>query len=334
MKTIMQDIAKLAQVSPGTVSNALNNRKGVGKETKERILKIAEEVGYFKTQKKSEDKIIRMIKFKKHGYILSDTPFFSKLIESCERTCRNSGYELLITQVEAGKDTKEDIQKIFTQKRVDGTLLLGTEMEEEDFSEFENLNIPMVVVDTYFKAKDCDFVLINNDRGAYLATKYIIDRGIKDIGYIGSTVDISNFKCRKEGFFQSMKEHNLEVHEENMYKVEPTTDGAYRDFKDILSNENIKLPKALFAFNDIIALGAIKAMNEKGIKIPEDVSIVGFDDIPFSDMINPPMTTVRVDVERLGKVSINRLIEKIEEEDEGKLKVQISTDIVERKSVI
>lgn len=131
-----------------------------------------------------------------------------------------------------------------------------------------------------------------------------------------------------------MKEHNLEVHEENMYKVEPTTDGAYRDFKDILSNENIKLPKALFAFNDIIALGAIKAMNEKGIKIPEDVSIVGFDDIPFSDMINPPMTTVRVDVERLGKVSINRLIEKIEEEDEGKLKVQISTDIVERKSVI
>ena len=96
----------------------------------------------------------------------------------------------------------------------------------------------------------------------------------------------------------------------------------------------IKLPKALFAFNDIIALGAIKAMNEKGIKIPEDVSIVGFDDIPFSDMINPPMTTVRVDVERLGKVSINRLIEKIEEEDEGKLKVQISTDIVERKSVI
>ena len=98
--------------------------------------------------------------------------------------------------------------------------------------------------------------------------------------------------------------------------------------------ENIKLPKALFAFNDIIALGAIKAMNEKGIKIPEDVSIVGFDDIPFSDMINPPMTTVRVDVERLGKVSINRLIEKIEEEDGGKLKVQISTDIVERKSVI
>ena len=119
----------------------------------------------------------------------------------------------------------------------------------------------------------------------YLATKYIIDRGIKDIGYIGSTVDISNFKCRKEGFFQSMKEHNLEVYEENMYKVEPTTDGAYRDFKEILSNENIKLPKALFAFNDIIALGAIKAMNEKGIKIPEDVSIVGFDDIPFSDMI-------------------------------------------------
>ena len=90
MKTIMQDIAKLAQVSPGTVSNALNNRKGVGKETKERILKIAEELGYFKTQKKSEDKIIRMIKFKKHGYILSDTPFFSKLIESCERTCRPS----------------------------------------------------------------------------------------------------------------------------------------------------------------------------------------------------------------------------------------------------
>lgn len=333
MKIIMRDIARLAQVSPGTVSNALNNRKGVGKETKEKIIKIAEELGYFKTQKKNEKKVIRMIKYKKHGYVVADTPFFSTLIEACENECRANGYELLISQVIHGQHTNEDIYNIINENEISGVILLATEMDQEDFDVFENISIPIIIIDNYFIEKNFDFVLINNIKGAYLAVNHLVEKGYSEIGMIGSSIEINNFKYRYDSFVKAIKNKNLELKEEYKYFVEPTMEGAYTDFKKILEDENTKIPKAFFAFNDIIALGALKAMNEKGISIPEDVAIIGFDDIPFSNYSNPPITTVRVETNDMGRFAIKRLIEKIEDEDDSILKVEISTTLIERESV-
>lgn len=333
MKTIMQDIAKIAGVSPGTVSNALNDRKGVGKDTKEKIIKIAEEMGYFRNTKKNEGKVIRLIKYKKNGHVVADTPFFSSLIEACEKECRKNGYELLISQVVYGEHTKEDVHKIVNHHKIDGILLLATEMDESDFKYFEGIEIPMVVVDSYFKEIDYDYVVINNTKGAYSATKYLIDKGHKNIGLLGSNIEIKNFKYRLEGYIKTLNTFGIEFNENNNIYVDPTIEGAYSDFKIYLEKNKDNLPSAFFALNDIIALGAMKAMNEVGISIPNDVSIVGFDDIPFSSYSNPGVTTVKVHTKTMGKTAVKRLMESIENDIEITLKIEINTELIERESV-
>lgn len=333
MKTIMQDIAKIAGVSPGTVSNALNDRKGVGKDTKEKIIKIAEEVGYFRNNKQNDSKIIRLIKYKKSGNIVSDTPFFSSLIEGCEKECRRNGYELLISQVVYGEHTKQDVHKIVNNHRIDGILLLATEMDESDLSYFEEIEMPIVVVDSYFKDIDYDYVVINNIKGAYSATKYLIDKGHNNIGLLGSNVEIKNFKYRVEGYMKTLKTFEIEVDESKNVYVTPTVEGAYNDFKNYLEENKNNIPSAFFALNDIIALGAMKAMNEVGISVPNDVSIVGFDDIPFSSYSTPGVTTVRVHTKKMGKIAVKKLIENIECDLGIKMKVEINTELIERNSV-
>ncbi len=333
MKTIMQDIAKIAGVSPGTVSNALNDRKGVGKDTKEKIIKIAEEMGYFRNTKKNDGKIIRLIKYKKNGHVVADTPFFSSLIEACEKECRKNGYELLISQVVYGEHTKEDVHKIVNHHKIDGILLLATEMDESDFKYFEGIEIPMVVVDSYFKEIDYDYVVINNTKGAYSATKYLIAKGHKNIGLLGSNIEIKNFKYRLEGYIKTLNTFGIEFNENNNIYVDPTIEGAYSDFKVYLEKNKENLPSAFFALNDIIALGAMKAMNEAGISIPNDVSIVGFDDIPFSSYSNPGVTTVKVHTKTMGKTAVKKLMESIENDIEITLKIEINTELIERESV-
>ncbi|MGV3218515.1 LacI family DNA-binding transcriptional regulator [Clostridium baratii] len=332
MKTIMQDIAKVAGVSPGTVSNALNDRKGVGKDTKAKIIKIAEEMGYFRNTKKNEGKIIRLIKYKKNGHIIADTPFFSSLIEACEKECRRNGYELLISQVVYGEHTKDDVHKIIKNHKIDGILLLATEMDENDFKYFDGIETPIVVIDSYFEEINYDYVVINNTKGAYSATKYLIDKGHKNIGLLGSNIEIKNFEYRFEGYKKTLNTFGVKFNKDNIICIDPTIEGSYNDFLSYLEKNENSLPSAFFALNDIIALGSMKAMNEKGINVPEDVSIVGFDDIPFSSFSNPGITTIKVHTKTMGKTAVRRLMEKIENDIEITLKIEINTELIERNS--
>jgi len=333
MKTIMQDIAKMAGVSPGTVSNALNNRKGVGKETKAKIIKIAEDLGYFDNRKKSEEKLIRLIIFKKHGYVVSDTQFFTALMQACENECRERGYELLVSQIIHGENDKEQIFKIIDNNKIDGILLLATEMDEDDFKNFDNVNIPLIVLDSYFPTKKYDCVVINNLSGSYAVAKYLIDKGHTRLGILGSSRNINNFEYRCIGFIKAIHDFNLNFNEEDKILLESTLDGSYRDMKEYLLKNDRKLPTAFFALNDIIALGAVKAMQEENIRIPEDISIIGFDDIPFSSLSNPSMTTVKVYTNIMGKMSVRRLIERINDPDDISIKMEIDTKLIERNSV-
>lgn len=333
MKTIMQDIAKMAGVSPGTVSNALNNRKGVGKETKTKIIKIAEDLGYFDNRKKSEEKLIRLIIYKKHGYVVSDTQFFTALMQACENECRERGYELLVSQIIHGENDKEQILKIIDNNKIDGILLLATEMDEADFKNFDNVNIPLIVLDSYFPTKKYDCVVINNLSGSYAVAKYLIDNGHTRLGILGSSRNINNFEYRCTGFIKAIHDFNLNFNEEDKILLESTLDGSYRDMKEYLLKNDRKLPTAFFALNDIIALGAVKAMQEENIRIPEDISIIGFDDIPFSSLSNPGLTTVKVYTNIMGKMSVRRLIERINDPDDISIKMEIDTKLIERNSV-
>lgn len=329
MKVKIRDIAKKAGVSDGTVSNALNNRKGISEEKKDYILKIAREMGYFK---KNNDpvKCIRLLIVNNQAHVIGDTPFFSELIRGIETECSAQGYDLIINHVNS-EDLKVDILKV---DQTSGILLLATEMEIQNLSYFENCPIPLVILDTAFKDTKFDYVAINNVDGTYEIVEHLIKNGHSNIGIINSSYQINNFRERKLGYMQVLNDYNLAVTPENEALVDPTPEGAYHDMKIYLQAflseySEKKLPTAFYAVNDNIALGAIKAFNELDLSI----SICGFDDIPVAELITPSLTTVHVNKRYLGKTGIVRLVDKISNYDLDAQKILIATKIIERESV-
>jgi len=331
----VKDIADRLGVSQATVSLVLNNKPGVSEETRKKVLKFIEEMGY-DTNILSKPALkhngnIRFIVYKKHGKVVSDTPFFSALMEGIDSEARDSGYSLVVSYVNE-KDNKPEILRILQENPPEGIIILATEMVSEDVADFKRLGIPIVVLDNYFISEKLDTVIINNIEGAYEATKYIIKKGHTDIGYLSSKVHINNFLERREGFLKAIKESGLDFDPKFEYKIGSTLEEAYQDMLVLLDN-NPPIPSAFFADNDIIALGAVKALKQKGLKIPEDVSIVGFDDMPFCEMIEPSLTTVRVYKQKMGMIAVRRLRSKIEDEAEENVKIEIMTELIERNSV-
>ncbi len=332
MKLTVKDIAKAANVSPATVSNALNNRKGVSEEIKQHVLKTARELGYSK-ETSADKNGIRLVIFKRHGYVVNDTPFFSSLIEGIEKECRLQGYELLISHVSImDKDFKEILAGLNNDSS-SGMLLLGTEMIHEDLDLFSNYRNPIVLLDSCLRSSTTNSVLINNEDASYRATSYLIENGHTEIGYIGSSAFIKNFFYRRQGFLDALHESKIAVKQEYLVSVEPTMEGAYRDMSVFLQN-NKSLPTAFFADNDTIAFGVMRALKEKGINIPNDVSIIGFDDMPFCEITSPRLTTVKVFKQEMGSAAVKRLMTLMLESSGPAQKIQINTELIIRDSVL
>ena len=328
MKIKISDIAKKAGVSDGTVSNALNNRKGISNEKREYILQIAREMGYFR-KNSDQDKLIRLLIVNKQAHVVGDTPFFSELIRGIETECSGQGFELVINHVDAEILKNRRLEDILKTDQTSGILLLGTEMEVQDLNYFRNICIPLVVLDTAFRDTNFDYVAINNVDGTYEIVEHLIKNGHTSIGIINSSHQINNFRERKNGYVHALNDNNLLLSPENEALVEPTPEGAYLDMKAFLNSFLAELPTAFYAVNDNIALGAIKAFNELDLSI----SICGFDDLPICELITPALTTVHVNKQYLGKTAVSRLVQKINTPDYDIQKILIATKTIQRDSV-
>jgi DNA-binding LacI/PurR family transcriptional regulator len=333
----IKDIADELGISPATVSLVLNNKPGIGDETRQRVLKFVEEKGYstnlLSKPALKNNRNIRFVIYKKHGKVVSETPFFSKLMEGIDKEAREEGYNVLVSYINEIDNTHMDVLRILEESSLDGILLLATEMENVDIEPFRQLALPMVLLDSNFESeRQVDIVIINNRQGTYEAVKHLTEYGHTEIGYLHSSVWINNFDERKTGFMNALNSFGLKFNKRYLLELEPTMEGAYSDVLKYLES-NITLPSAFFADNDIIAFGAIKAMREKGINIPQDVSIIGFDDMPFCEMIEPALTTLRVYKQRMGRIAVKRLIEKIEHNPEEVIRIEVNTELIERKSV-
>lgn len=325
------DLAKIAGVSPATISNALNNKKGISPEQRDKILEIAEKYGYKKKENKEQKKVIRFVVFKNNGLVFGDTPFFASLIEGIERESSENGYEIAISHISESDIPK--LRELLEPEEVKGIILLATEILPENLYILEELKKPLVIIDSYFKPLNYDFILIDNAGGIRKAFEHLHDNGHNKIGYLKSSVFIYNFHYRYKEYKDSMEEHNLVINPSHIYSILSTLEGSYNDMKKLLKERIHDLPTAFIADNDIIAIGAMQALEEYGIKVPDDISIVGFDDMPFSRVSSPKLTTVKVYKKYFGKVAVKRLIDKINNNDNLNTKMEIETKLIERCSV-
>ena len=327
-------LAAMLHLSESAVSLALNDKSGVSRETRKRVLEAARDNGYDFTRKalgRDQRKgTICFAVYRKSGAVVGDTPFFSELTDGISIRCRRDGYECVISYLYEDEDLQGQIYDMRVAKYA-GVIVLATEMEEQTLSLFDVVESPLVFLDAYFERPEYNFILINNTQGAYQATRYLIRKCRTQPGYLRSSYWISNFDARADGFYKAIREAGMSTSHSLVLRLPPSQEGAYADMKELLKTE--KPAKCYFADNDLIAIGAIQALKEAGYRIPEDVSIVGFDDISSAQYVSPPLTTVEVPKAYLGEAAVGRVVQMIEGHSLQPLKVEVFTRLIRRKSV-
>jgi DNA-binding LacI/PurR family transcriptional regulator len=333
-KARMTDIAAAAGVSSATVSNVLRNKKGMNTETGKRVLRVACELGYEYSAKNRIQHRINFIIYRKLGLVVMDTPFFSELISGIEKACRNQRYELVITYINIGEvDARRQLKEIIAFATVP-ILLLGTEMDEEDIAPFLQIKVPILVLDSYFRTKAINTVVMDNVEAGLLATRHLIAKGHRSIGCILSSFPFNNMSDRFLGYQIAMKERGFIYDSNHVLYVEPTLEGAYNDMKRILNERITPIPTAFFATNDIIAIGVSRALKQANFKLPEDISLVGMDDMPMCLVVSPTLSTISVSKTELGVLAVNRLIQLQSDRSGSILRILTTVKLIERNSVV
>lgn len=334
MKLTMRDIAKRAGVSPATVSNALNGRGGVSKALQEQVLSIAKEMGYQPAREaKKPNRHVRLIIYKSHGQVVMDTPFFSELTEGVQLECRRAGMELLISHVDA-KNDPEYISQIrsYCTEECNGILLLGTEMNEKELSQFSNLRAPLVVLDNIFQDVPVHSVVMDNFQAGHLAAETLYSAGHRQIGHITSSVTFSNMTDRLHGFRERLHFLGVDMPDEWIWRVRPTINGAYEDMKALLK-QGSPLPTAFFVGNDIMAIGCMRALSEAGMRTPEDVSIIGMDNTALCEACTPKLSTIHVYKRDFGILATRTLLSLTDGATSCPIKVKVGVQVKLRDSI-
>jgi DNA-binding LacI/PurR family transcriptional regulator len=218
------------------------------------------------------------------------------------------------------------------QQDVAGFLVLGTELSPEDLCSIAMVQKPMVFLDTSHDFLPFDFVDMNNLDSVFLAVNHLVRAGHRTIGMVTSPVKVANFRIREEGFRRCVTHLGRTVEERFIFPVDATFQGAYEEFSAHLASGR-PLPEALFCCNDIVCLGVLRALRESNRRVPDDILLIGFDNLPASVNSEPPLTTIRVSNKEIGSAAITLLKERIENPDKPCSKVLISGELIERESV-
>ena len=331
----MREIANAAGVSLTAVSLVLNGKPGIGEEKREQIARLLRENGY---QLRSADAPARphsrtnlcFLKYSKHSYLVNGNPgFVTQIMDAAGEECRRHGYNLLVT---AFSDfSAVNLPELLEGPSIGGVILLGTEIDVEDMIHFSGIEKPFVVVDNAMDHLPYSSVTMNNADAVFTAVSYLQELGHRRIGFLYNSIPSSNDIARRTAFEASLRRLLLPFSEDLIFRVFPTMDGARKSFGHMLDG-GLALPDAFLANNDSIALGAMRAMQERGIRVPEDVSVIGFDGLPFSAVSDPPLTTVDVPCADIGRWAVDTLHQQIRGRIRATSKILVSTHLHIRKS--
>jgi len=327
----MKDLAKLAGVSTSTVSHVINKTRFVSDEIAERVNKAAQELNYAPS---ALARSLKMNRTKTIGMLMttSTNPFFGEVVKGVERNCYQQGYNLILCNTEGDHQRMKSSINTLLQKRVDGIILMCSTLVGERIDEFERYpDIPVVVMDWGPMLFSSDKIQDNSLLGGYIATKHLIDNGHNHIGCITGPLNHHQAQMRYEGYKRAMRESQLDINPEWVVESDFECQGGYDSFNKLYKKGG--LPTALFVSNDMMAMGVINAANENNVKIPDNLSIVGYDDIHISKFMSPALTTIHQPKYRLGEAAVKTLLKKINKESDQPEIIQLEPTLSVRKSV-
>ncbi|MBQ7614265.1 MAG: LacI family DNA-binding transcriptional regulator [Butyrivibrio sp.] len=325
-KITIKDVAREAGVSISTVSNALNGVNVLHPDTKERVLEVAKRLNYTpnlngRNLKAGATGVLGLFLGAIRG------PYYGELSDSIFRACVDGGYEL---EIFLSSDPSHIVANIMGH-RVDGAIILNPAIGPKQEEILKNQGVPTVYIDRILIGEKSSSVVFDSRNGGEQAAKFLLELGHKKLMYIEGEHDNYDSKERREGFFEALKRAGIAVEKDYILEGKFERMAAYNSVTEFLDSGK-ELPDAVFAANDLSAIGALEAFRDGGVNVPGQVSVMGCDDIETTRLVSPSVTTIRTFFEKQGIIAVEQLIRMINGE-EGKL-ITLNGRIIPRDSTI
>jgi LacI family transcriptional regulator len=303
----MNDVAKAANVSIASVSRVINNSGYVSPELRARILHAMEELQYYPN---AVARSLATKRTKTLGLLISNVmnPFFTAAVRGIEDIAHAHGYNLILCNTDEDSEKERNYLGVLCSRQVDGLIVTPCEENSEYISALVESGAHVVLLDRTMSNIDADFVGIDNRHAAYVATLHMLSLDNSRIGIVAGSPMVSTGRDRVAGYKQALIERGIHVDGELVKYTDFKEEGGYNKTLELLSMS--EPPTAIFATNNLITLGALRAISDLGLSIPEDVALVGFDDIPWGQFVSPPLTTVVQPAYQLGKKAATLLIDR------------------------
>lgn len=328
----MDDVAKRAGVSIATVSRVLNNNGKVNEATRVRILKAIKELKY------QPSRVAKRLRSKSVsgnliGVLIPDiqNPFYVDVLEGIEEIAYNNNYALIVCNFSQDKTKEKMYLDILMSEGIDGLIAAPASEDDVQLKRMVKEGLPIVCVDRGLKDTDVDLVHINNEESAFKAVDYLIKQGYKRIAIMSGLSSIPSTHLREKGYIRALEENGIPVIEELIKR------GDSKRFSGVtLCEELLSLPEppdAVFTGNNLITLGALEVIHKRNLRIPDDVAIIGFDDMHWANSLNPPLTAVRQPAREIGKRAGELLIQRINEPERSCIQMMLNAELMKRNSV-
>ncbi len=304
----IHDVAKKAGVSTTTVSHVINQTRFVSEAAARRVQRAMRELHY---QPNAIARSLRRKHTRTLGLILPDSsnPFFAEVARGVEDFAFRQGYNVLFGSSDSDLEKENAYLRVFIEKQVDGLIFVAAGESTRNIQQFQTEHLPLVVVDREFKNVVADYVVADNRRGGFLATEHLIQLGHRVIACIAGPSTVTPSADRVTGYRDALQAHHLSFNSKLVRRGDFQASSGFAAAQFFLRQK--PRPSAIFACNDLMALGALGAIYNAGLRVPDDMAIVGFDDIALASYTSPPLTTIQQPKYEMGQLAAQILLERI-----------------------
>jgi len=329
MNTTSKDVAELAGVHPSTVSRVINGDSRISEKTKERVLLVIKKLGY------TPNAIARGLKTKRTyilGILVPDitNPFFAEIARGVEDAANKNNFNVILCNTDDKPKKERTYLEILMEKRIDGLILGTAHIQDKSILELEKKKFPYILISRNIERLDKNCIIIDDVAGGIMATEYLINLGHQRIAHITGPLQTRSALNRLKGYKLALEKYGIEYSDELVGEGDFRIKGGYQVMKKFL--KLTEPPTAIFAANDLLALGAMQAIQKKNFRIPDDFSVIGFNDIELASFVYPPLTTIRQPMMEMGALAVKMLIKIIEEGEFNQRKEVLEPKLIIRES--
>lgn len=329
----IEQIAQLANISRSTVSRVLNNHPHVRPDVRDRVLRVISEQGYTpqaaaRSLASRRTNVIGLLIPRSTTVIFND-PFFAQVIQSVTEACAQFGYFLMLSMVRTEHE-QGFYDRILRSRHFDGMIMLSSDIDDPILPQVLKDRMPLTLIGSHPYFENISWVDAEQRHGARNAVAHLVALGHRRIGTVTGPLEMQAGIERRDGYKQGILEAGLPIIHDYIVTADWTQQGGYKAMQQLLALP--QPPTAAFIASDTMAIGAIRAINEAGLSVPDDIAIIAFDDLPSASYANPPLTTVRQPISEMGATAVKLLLDQFEDPEKSVVQVRLPTQLVIRSS--